>query len=334
MKTFKRIIILLVAIIVLLIIIGFLLPKSYKVERTIYIKANTQGIYGMVAYLGKWDLWEPWSKQMDSTVTYEFKGTDGQVGATRMWNGKKLGDGMMTITAMTPGQSVNYDLAFRHGNIKSQSSMILEPSGDSCKVLWSVSGDLGNNPMNRYFGLFMNKMMGPDFEKGLARLKKVSEERNSWPVTEITNMPEKMVLVVRDSGEMKTVQPVFIKAFSEIGAFIKANNLKMSSAPFAIYQKWDSVKMAAVMDIGVGVDKPVDKVNGRIKYEKIPAQQVMVAHYFGPYDKMQQAYWIIHQSMKEAGKEMAGAPWEVYIGDPGTEKDSMKVQTDIVFPIK
>ena len=40
---------------------------------------------------------------MDTTVTYEFSGKDGQIGATRSWNGKKLGDGEMTITAMVPG---------------------------------------------------------------------------------------------------------------------------------------------------------------------------------------------------------------------------------------
>ena len=45
--------------------------------------------------------------------------------------------------------------------------MIVHPAGDSCMVHWIVEGDLGYNPVNRYFGLLMNKMMGPDFERGL-----------------------------------------------------------------------------------------------------------------------------------------------------------------------
>lgn len=334
MKTFKRILIWLVAIIAALIIIAFLLPKNYKVEKSINIKSNNQVIYGLVANLGKWDLWEPWSKEMDPTVTYELFGTDGQVGTTRKWNGKKLGDGEMKITAMVPGQSVNYDLSFMQGKIKSQSAMILESQGDSCKVSWSVEGNLGYNPIMRYSGLFMNKMMGPDFEKGLAKLKKVSEERKDWPIIENKMMEAKMVLLIRDSAEAKTYTQVFGKAYGELGAFMKANNLKQNGSPFAIYLKWDSVTMASVMDIGIPVDKSVDKGKGRVRYEKIPAQEVMIAHYVGPYEKMAKAYWVLNQSMKEAGKHETAGPTEVYISDPMSEKDPAKLQTDIFFPVK
>jgi len=334
MKTFKRIIIWLVVIIVALVIIAFLLPKSYKVERSVYIKANNQVIYDLVSNLGKWDLWEPWSKEMDSTVKYEFIGTDGQVGATMKWNGKKLKDGEMSITAIVPGQSVNYDLSFMKGTNKAQSAMILEPQGDSCKVTWSVEGNLGYNPINRYSGLFMNKLMGPDFEKGLGKLKRISEERTDWPRTEDIMMEEKMVLLVRDSASAKTYEQVFGKAYGEIGAFMKANNLKQNGAPFAIYLKWDSVAMFSVMDIGIPIDKAVDKGKGRVHYEKIPSQEVMIAHYFGPYDKMAKAYWVLSQSIKEAGKIETAGPWEIYITDPMTEKDPAKWQTDILFPVK
>jgi effector-binding domain-containing protein len=334
MKTFKRILIWLAAIIIVLIIIAFLLPGTYKVERRITVKANNMVVYDLVANLGKWDLWEPWSKEMDSTVTYELIGTDGQVGAARKWNGKKLGDGEMTITAMVPGQSVNYSLAFMKGKFKSLSAMMLEPKSDCCMISWSVEGNLGYNPIARYSGLFMNKMMGPDFEKGLTKLKKVSEMRNDWPKVETMMTPEKMVLLVRDSAGPKTFVQVFGKAFGEIGAFMKANNLRQTGPLFSIYTRYDSTTQFAVMDIGAPVDKPVEKGKGRVRYEKIAPMQVMVAHYFGPYDKMAKAYWVLDQSMKEAGKKEAGGPWEVYIGDPGVEKDPAKLQTDIFFPVK
>jgi effector-binding domain-containing protein len=220
------------------------------------------------------------------------------------------------------------------GNIKSQSTMMLEPQADSCKVSWSVEGNLGYNPVARYSGLFMNKMMGPDFEKGLRKLKKISEERNGWPRIESKIMEEKMVLLVRDSASMKTYEQVFGKAYGEIGAFMKANNLKQNGASFAIYLKYDTATSFAVMDIGAPVDKPVEKGKGRVRYEKIPPQEVMIAHYFGPYDKMAKAYWVLSQSIKEAGKHETAGPWEVYISNPMTEKDPAKLQTDIMFPVK
>ena len=115
---------------------------------------------------------------------------------------------------------------------------------------------------------------------------------------------------------------------------MKANKLNMAGPLFAIYLKWDFVKMSSVMDIGVAIDKAVAKGQGRVRYELIAAQLVMIAHYFGPYDNMKKAYWVLDQSIKESGKKIAGSPWEVYIGDPGVEKDPAKLQTDILFPVK
>jgi effector-binding domain-containing protein len=220
------------------------------------------------------------------------------------------------------------------GTIKAQSVMMLEPQGDSCKVSWSVEGNLGYNPIARYSGLFMNKMMGHDFEKGLVKLKKVSEERAGWPRIEQKMMEEKMVLLVRDSASSKTYEKVFAQAYAEIGAFMKSNNLKQNGAPFAIYLKYDTVTTFSVMDIGIPVDKAVNKGKGRVRYEKVPSQEVMIAHYLGSYDKMAKAYWVLSQSIKEAGKHEAAGPWEIYITDPMTEKDPAKWQTDILFPVK
>ncbi len=176
--------------------------------------------------------------------------------------------------------------------------------------------------------------MGPDFEKGLGKLKKVSEERAGWPRIEQKIMEEKMVLLVRDSASPKTYEKVFAQAYGEIGAFMKSKDLKQNGAPFAIYFKYDTLTMFALMDIGIPIDKAVEKGKGRVRYEKVPPQEVIIAHYFGPYEKMAKAYWVLDQSIKEAGKHQTSGPWEIYISDPMTEKDPSKLQTDILFPVK
>ena len=56
-----------------------------------------------------------------------------------------------------------------------EGAITLEQAGDRIKVTWSNEGDLGGNPVNRYFGLMMDKMIGPDFEEGLAKLKEIAE---------------------------------------------------------------------------------------------------------------------------------------------------------------
>jgi hypothetical protein len=40
---------------------------------------------------------------------------------------------------------------------------------------WTNEGEMGGNPINRWFGLMMDRMVGPDFEAGLANLKKLAE---------------------------------------------------------------------------------------------------------------------------------------------------------------
>ncbi|MCX6250716.1 MAG: SRPBCC family protein [Bacteroidetes bacterium] len=334
MKIFKRIIIWLVALITVLVIIAFLLPKTYKVERSIYIKANNQTISNLVVNLTKWDLWSPWTTSVDTTMKYELVGKDGQVGTKRTWTGKKMGSGEMVISELLPGQKVALDLNFNNGKIKSKSEFTFESQGDTSKVSWMITGDLGYNPMARYMGLFMNKMMGPDFEKGLAKLKKVAEQRANWPKIEEVKIDETMALIVMDSAGPKNYSQVFAKGYMEIGMLMKANGLRQVGPAFARYLKYDTVSMLSVMDFGFPVDKTIEKGKGRVRFEKFPAQQVMMAYYHGPYDKTGPTYWALEQSIKESGKQISGAPVELYVTDPMMEKDTAKWETDIFFPIK
>jgi len=91
--------------------------------------------------------------------------------------------------------------------------------------------------------------------------------------------------------------------------------------------------MFSIMDMGIPVEK-AEKGKGRIRVAKIPPGNAVAAYYFGPYDKIHPVYNALHQYCKESGKVIAGGPWEIYVTDPMTEKDPMKVETDILFPVK
>ena len=333
MKTFKKIVIWILAIILILVLVSYLFPKTYKVERSVYIKAKPELIYDLTSNFRKWTLWVPWTKALDSTAVFKLTGKEGQVGTTWTWDGKKMGNGEMKSTEYIPGKLLAYDLAFDNGKYQSKGKITIEPAGDSCKVSWIDEGDLGYSPLNRYFGLMMDKMMGPDFNKGMNKLKTVCEARASWPRIEETTMPAQVVLLIRDSAGPKTYSQVMGKGFGELMGFVKANKLKCTGAPFAIYIKYDTVTMNSVFDMGISVEK-ADKGKGRVKIENLPAMNVVKAYYFGPYDKTGDTYKFLHQYVKEAELEMTGGPWEVYITDPMTEKDPSKVETDILFPVK
>ena len=85
----------------------------------------------------------------------------------------------MTITALEHQKRVTYTLMFPEMEMGSTGELVLEPINGSTKVTWMDYGDVGSNIMYKYFGLFMDDLIGPDFEDGLANLKTVAENSSS-----------------------------------------------------------------------------------------------------------------------------------------------------------
>jgi effector-binding domain-containing protein/uncharacterized membrane protein len=333
MKTLRKILLWILAIIAILVIIAYLLPRTYKVERSVYIKADKMLVYDLCCNMSKWHIWTAWTKEMDSTVTYEFSGQDCQAGAVMKWTGKIMGVGEVTITDLQPGQLIAYDLAFDGGKYTSKGEMIFEDAVDSLKVTWNDKGDLGYNPFARYMGLFMDKMMGPDFQKGLDKLKVVSEERSTWPKIEETVFPAQTVILIRDSAGPADYGRVMGTGFGELAGFVKANKLTCKGSPFAIFIKWDSATQFSVFDLGMTIETTAEN-KGRVRVENLPEQKVVLAYYFGPYEKTYSAYMALGSYVKAENMEEVGGPWEIYVTDPMTEKDTMKWETRIAFPVK
>src|SRR5437762_6631278 len=92
------------------------------------------------------------------------------------WTGdpKTVGSGSQEIVESRPPELLKVKLDFGdHGVAMAQ--FTLAPEGSGTKVVWSIDCDMGMNPAGRYFGLMFDGMIGPDYEKGLAGLKKISE---------------------------------------------------------------------------------------------------------------------------------------------------------------
>jgi len=333
MKTVVKIIYWAIGIIAVIVVIAYLLPKTYKVERSIVIQSNPEVIYGLTSNFDLWHLWVTWTKEFDTTAVFEITGSAGKVGTTWKWTGEKLGQGEMTARELIPGQLVAYDLAFDNGKYMSKGKIVIEQLGDSCKVSWFDEGDLGYNPLSRYMGRFMDRMMGPDFEKGLAKLKMISEIRANWPKIEEVVIPAQTVIMIMDSAGPSEYEKIMGKAYTELYGFLKEAKLVQKGYPFATYLRWDSVTMFSVMNICIPVEQ-ADKGKGRIRVMNLPEQLVVKAVHHGAYNKTEPVYRALAQYIIEAGKTEVGGPSEIYITSPAIEKDTTKWVTHIVFPIK
>ncbi len=175
MKTLKRLLLALLALIALLLVIAVFLPSRYHVQRQILIRARPPAIFPWINNLQKWPEWSAWTKERDPTLTYSYEGPAEGTGAISKWDGKKTGNGVMTITESDPAKGVKYDLSFEHGKYKSVGGMTFEATGDATQVTWVDEGELGPNPVSRYFGLAMDHLIGPDFDQGLRKLKEKVE---------------------------------------------------------------------------------------------------------------------------------------------------------------
>ena len=174
MKMLLKIVGGLAVLILLLVVVAFFLPRQYRVERAVVIKAAPEAVLAQVAVLPAWKGWSAWH-QRDPQMKLAYSAQTTGVGAWASWESKQEGNGRMTITAQTPA-AVHYLLEFPDLGMKSNGSMETTPAAGGTRLVWADVGDLGMNPMNRWFGLFLDKFIGTDFELGLANLKRVVEK--------------------------------------------------------------------------------------------------------------------------------------------------------------
>ncbi len=177
MKTLTKVLLILLALIAVTLLVALFLPGTYHVERSITIQAKPEAIFPWINDLRKWPEWTAWNKEKDPTVVYSYEGPTEGAGAISKWNGEKFGEGSMKITTSDPQKGAQYDLSFDHGKYNSKGGLTFETVGDNTRVIWSDDGELGRNPINRFFGLMMDKMIGPDFEEGLNKLKQKVEQK-------------------------------------------------------------------------------------------------------------------------------------------------------------
>jgi hypothetical protein len=148
---------------------------TYEVVRSTTIDAPSAVIHGFLVDFHEWTKWSPW-EDVDPALERTYSGAERGVGAAYAWSGnRKAGKGSMELTGDEP-LTVTVAVEFQKP-FKSSSTSVFElvPQGDVTEVTWRMTGPktFGTKVM----GIFtsMDKLIGPDFEKGLARLKAAAE---------------------------------------------------------------------------------------------------------------------------------------------------------------
>lgn len=331
----KKILYVLLGLVALYLILCLVGPAHVKVERSIDINASADLIKTRLGdYKFFHESWSPWTEK-DPGMKTTYTGEAGKEGHSIAWESDKkdVGKGSMSYIG-THGDTVMHTLSFE-GQGDAKIYHVISANGTASKATWVMESETPF--MFRAMMLFMNmdKMLGPDFEKGLANLKTAMEALPAEPTAhydiEEMNWDAKTYYGVKAKLAFDKLAAFFGPAYGKIGEAMKKAKAEMKSAPSAIYFSFDEKTMvtdvAAVIEVANGT-----KLEGVEKFET-PAGKVLKIAYYGAYDKVANAHYAMDAYMKEKSLTQSYAI-EEYVTDPMTEKDTAKWLTNIFYLVK
>jgi hypothetical protein len=159
-----------------LVAIVALQPSAFHIARTAVISAPAAAVFAQVNDFRNWQAWSPW-EDIDPAMKRTYEGASAGSGAVYSWAGNnQVGEGRMTITESHPSDLIRIKLEFLKPFAATHTAeFTFTPERDNTVVTWSMTGN--NNFVAKGIALFMNmdKMIGSQFEKGLAQLGQVAE---------------------------------------------------------------------------------------------------------------------------------------------------------------
>jgi Polyketide cyclase / dehydrase and lipid transport len=151
-------------------------PTDSRIQRSAEINAPAEVVFSIINDLRRWGEWSPYDKR-DPNMKKTFEGPSAGPGAVYTWNGNsQVGEGRLTIVESKPGELVSMRLEFsRPFKCDNQVNFRIVPSDGGTRVSWIMDGK--NNFMGKFMSLIMDmdKMVGTDFEHGLANLSTVAQ---------------------------------------------------------------------------------------------------------------------------------------------------------------
>jgi Polyketide cyclase / dehydrase and lipid transport len=168
--------IMLVIVIAAVLILAGAKPDKFSVERAIGVKAPPEKIFPLINDFRRWRSWSPYEDR-DPALKRSYSGAESGKGAVYAWEGNRnVGSGRMEILQASVPTTIVIKLDFLRpfeGHNTAEFTML--PQGDTTRLTWKMHGPAPL--MSRVMQVFMDldRMIGKDFEVGLANLKKFTE---------------------------------------------------------------------------------------------------------------------------------------------------------------
>ena len=177
MSTLAILALLFAAVIGLLLVYAATRPESFRIERSAHIQAPPETVFAFINDFHRWTAWSPW-EHIDPALKRTYSGAAAGKGAAYAWEGNRnVGSGRMEITESTPASKILIKLDFIkpfEGHNIAEFTLVPGAQGGTA-LTWAMYGP--SPYISKLMGIFMSmdRMIGGQFEQGLAKLKKSSE---------------------------------------------------------------------------------------------------------------------------------------------------------------
>ncbi len=336
MKVLKGIATGLLLLVLVLAVVGFFLPASVHIERSITIDRPTTLVFDLVNTLRRFNDWSPWYPR-DPQAQFRYEGPESGVGAKLSWAGNnKVGSGTQTIIESQANSAIKVALEFGPKD-KATATYRFVPDPSGVNLTWGFDNDFGYKLIARYFGLMFEKWIGADYEEGLAKLKTVAEKLPNIDYSDaqisIEQVPAKDILYVSDATtkDPEAISKAIGGAYQEIMLNINKNGLSATGAPIAITSFWDERGYA--FDAAIPVNKTDIPLGGRVKAGKTYAGKAVVGVHTGPYPTMTKTYEKLETYLAVRGWKHKDRYYEEYLNSPAKTPPE-KLMTKVYFPVE
>lgn len=331
MKILKKLLYVFLGLLAVFFIITLFLPKHAHIERSTTIDAPTGVVFNEVNDLKQWKSWSPWLS-MDPDMSLEYGSTTSGKGASYSWESQdpNVGTGKMTISESTPNSFIKTVMNFAP-DMEDEMYATLKFSEDNgkTKVVWDFDGDFKG--MGKWFGIMMDKMLGPQYEAGLASLKahaeKLAKEAPKSPFTiTLIDYPGETFAGIRQVVSFDDMDKAFQNAYQTLG---KAKVSPIGPAA-GIFYTYDETKKESDMAPAFPVAAD-SKYAAPIRVFNLPARKGARLEFMGNYDQSYNAHTALAKYMEEKGLAQSGAVMERYLVGPNDTQNPDEYKTQIFY---
>ena len=335
MKILKWFGIVILVIILFFLIIPIFLPSDFHIERSTEIEKHVTIAFQTATDMSQRAKWDPWL-EMDPKAIVEVTLLPNIIGSGYTWEGEVIGKGKITINEFIPNKLIKSEIEFiEPQSMKSDVLWSFQEDKHNTVVTWAFEGNL-SYPIERWFGLFMDKSLGSQFEKGLYNFRRLVETqpdtRGRTAKIEEVDFEGILAIAIKQECPDKKIVGRMIKTFRLLLSHLKANDLDITDPPIVVYHA-SEMEGHTLIECALPIEKKI-KGNKDIKLINLPASKTIMATHFGHYNTVKTSTEALQNYIEENEIKVVGSRFEIYVTDPMTEPDSRKWETHVYYPIK